>query len=113
MTIFDRALVQGTLRTRSLLIPGRRGTVTATADLPDGAKNDPNLRILATLQIGSKPPDPTKPLSWSSVKELEWTGGSGTVPTLTWTGDAYRARVEFEVTNPAYVGWDANAVPAP
>lgn len=109
-TIYERSLSQGNLTTRAVALSGQRQTVTITGDLPEGEKTSSDLSITMTLMIGSRNnTDPTKPLTWTPAAEVTWTGNpAGTKPQISWTGQAAKASLRFDLSRPTYVDWSAS-----
>lgn len=109
MTIYERQLCQGSITTRAVALSGARQTVVITGDLPATEKTATDLTITMTLMIGSRQSDPTKPLRWDAVAESVWTGNpSGIQPSVTWTGQAAKCSLRFDLSRPAYIDWSAS-----
>lgn len=98
-TVYAPALSQGTVISRSLLLPTaepRDFAGRATLDAAD--QSDPDFSLALALQISTTPGG-----EWQTVAYLEWQGG-GPVPSVNWSGPARRVRLTIDLSRPASVG---------
>jgi hypothetical protein len=105
--VLKRDILQGTITTACVPVPTGPQTIKGALDLPPEEQADPAKTLRLTLQVdyGYSWGFSASPDNFSPVATAVWQGGpTAPAPSVTWTGQAKRARLVIDTAGLMHSG---------